>query len=440
MLEKINKKIVVLYLFILGVFLVSVNTIYALECAGTCYVSGVCVNDVWYEGCEDSSGNLYTPDQFLNDGDGNDCLQCKCTGTSCEWQPNYQSCIDNFNIDYTCEFTATPPPDSIPESSTCIDRDTNIDACTDSTCSALVWTNAGEIDRSFQTAIWEYPFEVENPPPGNIVGTAVECCGDDSSENYISTTIGATTYSTCCDSANKCVDQNNICRENVNENTVALCSDGIDNNCNGLTDCQESSCGGVILGNVKKTDGNPIDDGATIEAIQSGTVMHTESTNTLGDYFINNVLCGTYEMVASKAEYISSTDANVVLPPKGSITVDFTLVSGTTCEDDCTYAGDNIIHKECDGINGCGFFKADATDDGQAAREACDLAQPGWIRDYYVPILYENHEIECAEGTPQIKKEVKAKVTCEEENLIKLTKVITYKGKLVKLVIVTCGK
>jgi len=432
MSEKINKKIVILYLFILGVFLVSTGTSNAIVCDGTCFATGVCCNGVHFDGCKDSNGNLYCPDLFLDDGDGNDCLLCQCTGTSCEWQPNYQSCIDNFNIDYTCEYTATTPPSS----STCIDRDTNIDACTDSACSALAWTNAGEIDRSFQTAVWEYPFEVENPPPGNLVGTAVECCGDDSSEFFVSAGDGP---STCCDLASKCVDSSGICRESVNEDTVALCSDGIDNNCNGLTDCQETSCGGLILGNVKNTDDDPI-DGATIEATQSGTVIHAEFTNTFGDYFINNVLCGTYEMVASKAEYISSTETSVVLPPKGSITVDFTLVSGTTCEDDCTYAGDNIIHKECDGIDNGG---ADLDGDGrtdcvffdETAKNVCDLAQPGWIRDYP-----PDKEIECAEGTPQIKKEVKAKVTCEEENLIKLTKVITYKGKLVKLVIVTCGK
>jgi len=103
------------------------------------------------------------------------------------------------------------------------------------------------------------------------------------------------------------------------------------------------------------------------------------------------------------------------------------LVEGSTCETDCTFVGDNIIHQECDGINGCAFF--DAT-----AKTVCNLAQPGWVRDYDI-----NNVVVCAEGAPQAKVDVKATVTCDEENLIKLTKVVTYKGRLVKLVVVTCG-
>ncbi len=135
-------------------------------------------------------------------------------------------------------------------------------------------------------------------------------------------------------------------------------------------------------------------------------------------------------MVASASGYISSTKT-ATLPPKGSIIVDFTgssaLVEGTTCEDDCTYAGDNTIHRECNNINGCAFFD-------QTAADVCNLAQPGWIRDYSLTQV-----VECAEGDPQEKVETKATVACEKGNLIKKTKLITYKGKLVKLNIVTCG-
>jgi hypothetical protein len=98
-----------------------------------------------------------------------------------------------------------------------------------------------------------------------------------------------------------------------------------------------------------------------------------------------------------------------------------------TCEDDCTFLGDNTVHKLCDGINGCGFY------DSQAA-DVCDNAQPGWIRDYS-----GTQTVECAEGVPQLKTEVKSVVTCEKENLIKIPKVVSYKGKLVKMYVVMCG-
>ena len=124
---------------------------------------------------------------------------------------------------------------------------------------------------------------------------------------------------------------------------------------------------------------------------------------------------------------IPGTTTTTTTIPGTTTTTTTTTIPGTTCEDDCTYAGDNIIHKECDGINGCNFC------DGRS-KEVCNFAQPGWIREYDA-----THEIECAEGCSREKREVKATVTCEKENLIKLTKLVTYKGKLVKLVVIACG-
>ena len=72
----------------------------------------------------------------------------------------------------------------------------------------------------------------------------------------------------------------------------------------------------------------------------------------------------------------------------------------------------------------------------------CDLLQPGWTRLYPDPgaCLSGDCEIVCAEGCPQDKVRIPANVECpEHENLIKMTKLITYKGKLVRLVVVTCG-
>ena len=411
------KNFIILYLFLLVIFLLNINTSNAIVCDGACFDSGVCCGGVQFEGCEDNSGNLYCPDAFLADGDGNDCLKCNCVGSACDWQPSFSTCTINFGSDYICDYDASTPPGS----STCVDRDESSSFCSDSTCTAsAAWTNAGEdnIPPSYTPEVWEY------------VGgdtTTVACCGDDSSEFFVSTGVGP---STCCNSGSSCVDSGGICRANIAEDTVALCSDGIDNNCNGLIDCAEASCAGTISGNVQDPEAQNL-FGATVEATQLTVVKHTELTDTSGDYVMSNVLCGTYDMIASSSGYVSSTILGVVMPPLGSVTVNFTgansLVEGTLCEDDCTFAGDNTIHQECDTINGCFFF--DAT-----ARTVCDLAQPGWIRQYS-----ETQEIECAEGAPQDIIEVAATVTCDEDNLIKITKLVTYKGRLVKLVVVACG-
>ncbi|MAE42201.1 hypothetical protein CMO93_00390 [Candidatus Woesearchaeota archaeon] len=102
-------------------------------------------------------------------------------------------------------------------------------------------------------------------------------------------------------------------------------------------------------------------------------------------------------------------------------------IDAKSCADDCTFISDNQIHAGCNGTNGCNFY--DAT-----AMQVCDLAQPGWVRDYD-----GTQEVECAEGIPREKGNVKATVTCEKENLIKMTKLVNYQGELVKMVIVTCG-
>ncbi|MBI2523343.1 hypothetical protein HYW19_03065, partial [Candidatus Woesearchaeota archaeon] len=46
----------------------------------------------------------------------------------------------------------------------------------------------------------------------------------------------------------------------------------------------------------------------------------------------------------------------------------------------------------------------------------------------------------CQESCPEAKIETKASVTCNKgENLIKTTKLVMYKGKLLKLNVVVCG-
>jgi len=204
------------------------------------------------------------------------------------------------------------------------------------------------------------------------------------------------------------------------------CTDGLDNDGDDLIDCQDPDCAGNINGRVLSKEG-VILVGAQVVALQNVEVQFTDFTNSVGKYGINNVLCGTVNLIASADGYISSVK-DVEILPKESITVNFLkMIVGSTCETDCTYAGDNTVHKECSGISGCGFY--DAT-----TQEICNLAQPGWIRDYGGAQV-----VDCAEGIPREKTETDVSITCEEENIIKLTKIVNFRGKLVKMVVVMCG-
>jgi subtilisin-like proprotein convertase family protein len=56
---------------------------------------------------------------------------------------------------------------------------------------------------------------------------------------------------------------NGACTPTGPENTPATCSDGIDNDCNGLVDCMDPSCSGIgmcpVCGQVEHPEGTPID-------------------------------------------------------------------------------------------------------------------------------------------------------------------------------------
>jgi len=225
-----------------------------------------------------------------------------------------------------------------------------------------------------------------------------------------------------CDSAvpSKCIAKS----------SPEICTDGLDNNCNGFADSKDSYCDGQIQGIVTDKDGNPI-EGAKISFVYSNLVEEAYTfTDSNGQYGPIVLPFGDYSIIASHSDYVSQVIEDY-LDPRSTLTADFTndkaLVYGQLCEDDCTYAGDNVVHAGCDGLNGCNFY------DAQAA-SVCDLAQPGWIRDYN-----QTQQIQCAEGAPYTKTELKAAVTCVKENLIKLTQIVNYQGKLVKMIVVACG-
>ncbi len=232
--------------------------------------------------------------------------------------------------------------------------------------------------------------------------------------------------------------------DSTKASTEVSCTDNLDNDCDGTTDCADSDCGTTVSGVVRNEDESPISP-SKVDILKNGIFKFTGSTGPSGSYTINSG-CGTYDIVASATDYISSTKDRVIFPPGGSITQDFTLFVGTSCEADCTYAGDNTIHQECEGINGCKFCPDGCSNPScttSIAQQSCNLAQPGWDRLYTDSSQSECENgcmITCQESCPLAKVETKAKVTCDAgENLIKVTKLVMYKGKLSKLNVVVCG-
>jgi len=209
-------------------------------------------------------------------------------------------------------------------------------------------------------------------------------------------------------------------------------------------------CEGSLSGVIEDVDGIGIEE-AHVDIFQGSNLIYTSPfTESSGEYEITNILCGTYNVVASAERYTSSTIININLPTETGIssTLDFkkdpddptkntNLFLGSTCEDDCTYLEDNTIHKACAGRNECEFYKVPGTDDDEISKEVCDLAAPGWIRDYS-----DNPAkvITCPSGPVRNKGVIQAVVICGvDETLVRLTKVVVYKGEPVNMIITVCS-
>lgn len=80
--------------------------------------------------------------------------------------------------------------------------------------------------------------------PGKIFESGKSsCCGDDAGEYQVTQGIGD---SACCDNPNDCVDRHNICRNEYGKEVTCSPSDGVDNDCDGKTDCSDPDCVGTL--------------------------------------------------------------------------------------------------------------------------------------------------------------------------------------------------
>jgi hypothetical protein len=342
--------------------------------------------------------------------------------SSCSWQDTGTD-ADNDGYDVECGDSQC---DNVPGvyDSTKTDTETNCEDGLDNDCDSLTDTedsdcciNIKRECRLEETEHGKYACELDD--------TDVTCCDD----------VNSCVYNGVCypDGTIKDVDDDGMLEKCIARSPgfwitafEIICDDGIDNDYDGLTDCEDPDCDGNITGYVKNQDSSPL-EGAKVEVFQGSTkVAEDPYTEPDGSYEIN-IACGTYNLAASKTDYLPDTRSNVIVPPRTTIQENFTLTYGIVCEDDCSYLLDDVCHEECDGVNGCSFYD-------ETAKEKCNLAQVGWEVEYD-----EDNFIECCEGLPQERTEIGAVPSCPYENLVKFYRIVHYKGKPIRMVTVVCG-
>jgi len=212
-------------------------------------------------------------------------------------------------------------------------------------CFALNWTFNNE-----SVSIGEYgdgfgPFDTA-PNPRHV-----ECCGDDLGEYPIDRTdpVGGLG---CCDAPTDCIDALGVCRVGY-ENDTSLCNDGIDNDCDGNIDTDESACYGDVRGTVWDGDNivtSWIVDGALVsgeDPEMPGTYVDDYSDSN-GDYYIANAFVGTYEFRARKEGFQDGVATVTVLSDE-VVDRDFWLYRGVSCNADCTDQN-GYCNPNCDGL------------------------------------------------------------------------------------------
>lgn len=250
------------------------------------------------------------------------------------------------------------------------------------------------------------------------------CCGDDTGENFISTTIGLNTYYACCDNSSDCVDANGECQPGTEE-VFELCTNGVDDDCDGLIDGADTNCTSMLTGYVFDEQGLPL-SGALVKGSPPGKAVQYESSATTiidGSYSISNALVGNYSFVARKEGYDDQVTTISIV--SGQTTqINFTLRNGS-CHIDCTdyYGNCNPI---CKGVSFGG---------GETCNLISDLCY-NRPQGFIVRSIDENntmHEYTCCEGPERTYPVLKTTVRGEIENLYDYVINVKLGGRYVKM-------
>lgn len=197
------------------------------------------------------------------------------------------------------------------------------------------------------------------------------------------------------------------------EETPPLCSNGIDDDCDGTIDGNDPTCTGRLDGYVRDVDGDPI-LGAAVTVI-SGSGNPVAGTDAAGYYLISGIRPGPQTVTAQKQGY-RSTSVDIAFPSADIVQHNFTLNDGS-CSECADWEGRCSV--ECSNTPLC----------GATVPTACDGVRPGeWTS------FNSTHDVFCCAGAtykPKVNSEVAASGCMR--NLIATDRLVRYHGRFVTM-------
>ncbi len=412
-------------------------------------------DNITYEGTRSADDEACLSGYCDNDGKGNsDDYWCYTPEDNyLDNQDNMCEYDINSMFDFTCDELNRTKDCSIAngrgywcnESCMAENKDVSREACTARGINChfddFVWALSGEPSAAYVENQWEYKDT-----------HTFECCGDDLNESFVNSSFyqGHNSNDTrCCLSKDACV-VNGICQLGYKEGGhETSCYDGIDDNCNNKTDfcdgrydigCSEydgldDDCKAVIYGHVKDNYGFTVSN-ATVTALTvfhynafEETISFKTRTDSNGRYNLTVYGNSSYDIVATKFGYhTASNSRHLNLADNWNLNI--TMQRETECNPDCTKVYSNLCYPECEGLNGCHFYN-------QKTMQLCNAKAKYVIMDYN-----SSHAVECCSGKPYVKlPSSEPKVEVDNATIVvRITKPIMYRGKLIKMVIAVANK
>lgn len=203
------------------------------------------------------------------------------------------------------------------------------------------------------------------------------------------------------------------------ENTAVLCTNTIDDDCDGLFDYDDPDCHTGIYGYIKDDNGDPLPD-ATISIFNHpGSDRLTRSNFPTGYYALGGIYPGAYGFTISLTGYRAHT-ATYDFPPAANIYYNVTLTNGS-CSQCADWEGRCSL--SCSGAPQC----------GATVPTACDGALPGQWRQYNSTLM-----VQCcsgAAGKPLLNSSFE--LTGCMDDLVTHDRLVRYQGELVTLRVYT---